>query len=590
MRSVVSAMCVGAKSFRKKCVHLSQNYSEPICIFILVLLCLLSYSNIFHNGFLIDDHILFEDSRRLLQDTTTTELFREGYNFTYRPLGLMFLKFEYLAFGKNSAMYHTMNIFIFIGICITMFKALYEITKDKTVSFLSAGLYAVHPINNFLLNYKTATNLSLFILCAFVTTWFFISFVRTRKIIRLIISLIFYFVSLLCHEISFIMPVYLFLIAVFFYRDRLRRCFLYTLTYSVPLAGFLILRIGSSPSAKITGLFDAKVSVFQSLNTFYELSIWYLSKLFFPIDMLFMWEERLRPNVFQPIPILVLILIVLYTIYFMVWNFRKRFQPLKIAQELSRSDFPVKKKQKNIFAFGFFVFTIGFIPAYLASFTYTVNLHTALIEPHWFGYSSMGFFLLAAVSLWNLKKIIPRFIVISFCLLLICVLGIWTYRTNRLWKDDKTYCVYWMMISSINSTPWEALARRYIAEKSDKKMKNSVDLANLGLMLHIRRNANGAIQLYQEALKIDKNCAAAYYGLGVLFTDIGDTKQAQEVFKIAEKIQPEYLEAYLLLAEVFVNQGEKDYGRRIKTIVDQANRMGKDDEVEYKLTGGWVFD
>ena len=28
--------------------------------------------------------------------------------------------------------------------------------------------------------------------------------------------------------------------------------------------------------------------------------------------------------------------------YFMVWNFKKKFQPLKIAQELSRSDFLVK--------------------------------------------------------------------------------------------------------------------------------------------------------------------------------------------------------------------------------------------------------
>ena len=27
--------------------------------------------------------------------------------------------------------------------------------------------------------------------------------------------------------------------------------------------------------------------------------------------------------------------------FFMVWNFKKKFQPLKIAQELSRSDFLV---------------------------------------------------------------------------------------------------------------------------------------------------------------------------------------------------------------------------------------------------------
>ncbi|MFH0772211.1 MAG: hypothetical protein V1933_06295 [Candidatus Omnitrophota bacterium] len=565
MKSMVSALRLGAKIFGKKCEYAAQNYSGLICIFVLVLLCILVYSNIFHDGFLIDDHILFEDSPKLLQDTTTAELFREGYNFTYRPIGLMFLKFEYFAFGKNAIGYHVMNILIFAGICVVMFGVLYKVTKDRAISFLSTALYAVHPINNFLLNYKTATNLSLFILCAFAATWFFIGLARTGKPLYLIVSLIFYFAALLCHEIGFMTPAYLFLIAVFFYRDNLKRCFFYTLTYTIPFAVFFILRVSSRPSVKITGLFNAKASIFQSLNTFYELSIWYLSKLFFPANMLFMWEERLKSSAFQLIPILVLSIIVICAIYF------------------------IKKGQRNIFAFGFVVFAVGFIPAFLASFTYTVNLRTALIEPHWFGYASAGFFLMAAASLWKLKKIVTKPATISFCLLLICVLGVWTYRTNRLWKDDKTYCEYWMMISSINSTPWEALARRYIAENSDKKMKNSVDLANLGLMFHLRRNAYGAIQLYQEALEMDKNCAAAYYGLGALFSDIGDSEKANEAFKIAGEIQPEYFEAYRLLAEVFVNQGEKDYGRRIKAIVDQANREGKANQAKHKLTGGWVF-
>jgi tetratricopeptide (TPR) repeat protein len=323
-----------------------------------------------------------------------------------------------------------------------------------------------------------------------------------------------------------------------------------------------LLRIGSKTSTKITGFFDIKLPFIQAWNTFIRLIQWYISKLFYPVDVLWMWEEKLAVAAIDIVNLAILCGWMLFLIY-ILW-----------------------KKREEAWGFALVIFSAGFLPAFLASFTYTPKIKTALIELHWFGYASTGFFLLIAYGLSRLQKVFPRKIFAGFMVGLVVLLAGRTYYTNRLWKDDKTYCSYWLMINSMNAAPWEALARRYILENQDKHAWSGVELANFGLMWHLLHHAEKAYQYYDAALKMDKQCAAAYYGLAMLYTDLSQYEIANRAFARAKEIQPEYDEAYRLLAQLFIDQGEKDYGRRIKEIIDRAGRVETKEKGEHKLTGG----
>ncbi|MFQ5540250.1 MAG: tetratricopeptide repeat protein [Candidatus Binatia bacterium] len=57
------------------------------------------------------------------------------------------------------------------------------------------------------------------------------------------------------------------------------------------------------------------------------------------------------------------------------------------------------------------------------------------------------------------------------------------------------------------------------------------------------KDADGAIALYRQGLKLCPDDDVAHYELGIILRDIGRTQEAQEEFEAALKINPNFLNA-----------------------------------------------
>jgi predicted Zn finger-like uncharacterized protein len=78
-----------------------------------------------------------------------------------------------------------------------------------------------------------------------------------------------------------------------------------------------------------------------------------------------------------------------------------------------------------------------------------------------------------------------------------------------------------------------------------------------GNRLRERERSEAALEAYGEAAELEPDRAEPYSGRGMAYLDIGDTHQAETEFKQALKINANYGEAIIGLAETYRSQGKK---------------------------------
>ena len=145
---------------------------QYLILFAILLLCVFLYSNIFNNGFLLDDYQYFI-TKPTLNDVSVISLFSQAFKGFYRPFAVGFLKFELFLFGNSNPIgYHLVNLALFCCICWLFFLILYKLFHNYEIALIASCFYAVHPINSFLVNYKTASAINVCILCMQISTLF----------------------------------------------------------------------------------------------------------------------------------------------------------------------------------------------------------------------------------------------------------------------------------------------------------------------------------------------------------------------------------------------------------------------------------
>jgi predicted Zn finger-like uncharacterized protein len=78
-----------------------------------------------------------------------------------------------------------------------------------------------------------------------------------------------------------------------------------------------------------------------------------------------------------------------------------------------------------------------------------------------------------------------------------------------------------------------------------------------GNRLRERERSEAALEAYGEAAELEPDQAEPYSGRGMAYLDLGDTRQAETEFKQALKINANYGEAIIGLAETYRSQGKK---------------------------------
>jgi protein O-mannosyl-transferase len=498
--------------------------------------CVLAYGPSLHNGFMLDDNtVLFGE--RGVENKTFLSLFTERQYIFYRPVGHIFLLGCYKLFGHNPVGYHVANLLLFSGIVFLFFRIVEALFHNRALAYLTAFFYCVHPFNNMLVNYITANIIGTFVLTIQLSFLFFIRYLDTNKKGVLGISLFCFALSLLSHEMSIVYPAYVFCLLYFLKNYRWQRAvfvslpfFLLFFAYFVFRMIFFTLKGTLNVVAKLMTVFTVYISYVMSLI------YWYVSRLFFPRDTLFLWASNIEKDYFplEAVRFLVIAAILVYFI-FIRW-----------------------KKGLKAFALAFFV--AGFVPVFWASFAH-FPFAEPFIEPHWFYFSSFGFFLLAADGLLRLKGIISSRIWKAFVASIFLACFIWLQQNNGYWKDQETYCRYWLSLNTRNITPYYGLGRSLLekkqygpAIKSFEKCLDKNPLFNAGFItadLGYAYFLNGQMDKARQYLDLsawhDPQDAKTYYYLGLFYAEKGDVPKARQAFAKAAQLYPKNKEYQKML-------------------------------------------
>lgn len=485
---------------------------------LLSLLCVISYGTGLSQQFMLDDYVvLFNEAG--VANKSFLQLFTSHQHIFYRPVGHIFLWLMHQGLGANVAAYHLANLALFSAICFLFFKITERLTQNRRLAYLTAALYAIHPINSMLVNYVTANVISTFVLTMQLSFLFVIKAVDAKRPSAYVGSLLFFVLSLFSHEMSMIFPAHVFCLLYFLRGYDFKKALLYSLPFAILATAYFLFRW---QFFSLKGMVQAAHAVMPIFNVYIssvmKLIYWYAGKLLWPQDIIFLWTVEIEKN-FSPFEVFRFFAIAAILVFLMFFRLKK-----------------------GPAAFALSIFAVGFIPVFWASYAH-FPFAEPLIEPHWFYFSSLGFFILLALAferLWlnpgsrKWTPLVLAAVVFGYSALL--------WQNNQNWKDQETYCRFWLKHNEANTTPYYGL----------------------GQVLLSRGDARGAIDYLEQGLKKSRyHSAFMTADLGYAYFLKGDYFRAQGYFERAFLTDPGYSVTLYYFAILAAKQNQPERARAL---------------------------
>jgi protein O-mannosyl-transferase len=516
---------------------------------------LLIYFNSLNNKFLMDDYFFLgnpvlsgtkfissqwdpygERSRGVVDQPVTVSY--------YRPMAHIELDFCYAFFKNNYWQYHLFNIILFAFAASLFYLLIGKLSGDFNLAFLASLFYLIHPINGIVVNYISASVFALqaiFMIGTILLLWE--SLERKNDPLFYYLSLSFSFLSLFWNESGVMIPFYVSAVVLLFRDDPYKNKATYLFPYYLIVFSYLTFRFFFLP---FNDLILRKASLFHMTGwehwaTLFRLIMWYIAQLFCPGGVVMQWATPVLHTHLWGDNLGMAALLFLFFLFFIIFSDRKICQ-LAIV----------------------WVF-IGFMPVYFAAFR-MLNVG-ALIEPHWFIFSSMGFFILVSyvlliiLDLWRNTGVVLLFIVFF-------AWGTAAHAYNQVWADQKTYARYWSRQVPNFKLAYFYLADAYQNEGAVKEAREYYRLAltgytadlniyhNLGMLDEKEGHWKEAESDFRRALSMNPFSAGTYDGLGDIYLKQGQWKKAEKCFQQALVYNPLSSESIAGLAYAYLNDSE----------------------------------
>ncbi len=177
-----------------------------IALLVLTAVTLGVYSVSLFNGFVLDDEVIIVKNPLTLGLTNLrTVLFSPDLiKPYYRPLNRATYLLDYWIFGMSPMWYHAANILIHVLNVILVYVIGRRVLQNSPAAFVSALLFAVHPVNSEAVNFISARNT---LLSLFFSLASFLSFMEAKeKGVRWpLLSALLFFCGLLSKETAFML-------------------------------------------------------------------------------------------------------------------------------------------------------------------------------------------------------------------------------------------------------------------------------------------------------------------------------------------------------------------------------------------------
>lgn len=557
---------------------------------IIVLAVIAVYANTFKHGFVLDDDVVFRQNKFVQEGVTAipdilTHGFLFGFNQkndqSYRPLVLIDFAISKTVFGNNPHAHHKVNVFYYALLCCLLFYFLHLLFNKNQpwLAFWISLLYALHPVHTEVVaNIKGRDEIlhAIFLLFSFV---YALKYIDLKRLNFLLISLVTYFLALLCKEMA-VTYILLLPLTIWFFREIK---LLHLSKKMLPYLGVLIAYFIVRNLVLDTIAFDEKMSVLNngiaaagSFSERFATTVYifanYIKLLFFPHPLT--WDYS-YPH-FQVVSIsnIVVLITIITTLILGVLSL-------------------LKMNTKNIFAYTFLFFIISF--SIVSNFFILIG---ATLGERFLFFPSIAFciFIVFAFKALYQRNRLSKSKALPITIVLIC--AFYSFKTidrNKEWATnyelfkagaiatpnntraisaigsmnrelgeqsrnpveakayfDKAIAAYKKSIELLPTnadsyynlgvvymnTNQNNLAKQNFAKTIELQPNNINGLNNLGVIYFREQNFNEALNLFGRALKANPNFQSAYANVGAVYHNLGNTIKAKEFYLKALELNP----------------------------------------------------
>lgn len=326
--------------------------------YIILALSLLVYGNTLFNGFVLDDRVVFTENQFVqkgiqgIPDIFSHNSF-EGYftgsgksssvgNERYRPLSLAFFAIQHQFVGANTYIAHLLNILFFGILCVLIYKLTSQLLSYKfkdsaaKIAFVSTLLFALHPIHTEVVaNVKSLDEIFAF-LFASLSFLSILNYQEKRTLKHLGLAALFFMLSLFSKESAIVFLILIPLALLLFLTKDNRALLKPVSALMVSAMIYLLCRflaLGSltiessknfldNPFLQLRGDRILDMNPFDKLGTilYSILRYIYLHIIPYPLTHDYSPKTLNTYNLFSPVALFALILIVLCIVFALLWR------------------------------------------------------------------------------------------------------------------------------------------------------------------------------------------------------------------------------------------------------------------------------
>ncbi|MBC2717953.1 MAG: tetratricopeptide repeat protein [Desulfobacteraceae bacterium] len=519
---------------------------QSVLVILMLLACLMIYSNTIHSPFAFDDHpFIIKDSHIHISTLSFKNLAHAAFSGKprQRPFSNISFAINYYFGNDNPAGYHITNIFIHFFSGLFLFYLIRHtillsapvfagstlqagqqdsfVFKPENIAFMATLIWFVHPLHSESVTYICQRMTSLAGMFYVLSLWLYVKGklstgipdkINHKRIIFFGGCVVSGGLAVLSKPNAATLPVMILLYEWFFFKDLrfdwLKRRFIWIAVVICLVCVFSIMFLGNSPVDRILSAYTRRdFTLSQRMLTEFRVVIYYISLIFYPhfkrlnLD----YNYPLSDSFITPLTTFPALLSILGLIGMVVYSARK----------------------EPFLGFGILWFLVTLVIE-----SSVIGLE--IIFEHRTYLPSM--FLIPAVVILFYRNIRPQWVVIVALCLLIFFGAYGTFQRNAVWQDEIRL--------------WEDCV-----QKSPEKSRPHY---NLGCVLVKRNLFDKTITHFSKAAQLNPGHSDTHYNLGYAMAQKELYGPAIDQFFKALVLDPDYAEAHNNLANALSKIGRSD--------------------------------
>lgn len=480
-------------------------------LFLLVLIPFAIYGYSLGNGFVAwDDNILVYKNPLVLHFSpyAVWAIFTSYDPELYIPLTFLSYQIEHLVFGLNATVFHATNLLLHCGSAIIIYFLLQRWHMVRSVAFVLALIFAIHPMNSEAVAWVSARKdtLSSFFFLATLLQWERYRSDHSRK--KYYGAIAFFLLALLAKVSIALLPIVLVLIDWRDSRPMDRKAIVEKIPFFV-LSGMFIAVALFGKTSNIAAL-----TLLQTALMTCKSVMFYLLTYVFPFRISSIYQQSTLMTI-ASVEFALPVLFVLVLLSVIV----------------------VSLRHTRIVAFSALFFLVMLLPAF-ANFTKGGGLYFA--ADRYIYMAQIGLLFLLGSGWMHLRETSharkAQLLTVAALIVFLPTYAWASYERSILWGDS------------------ESLFRDALEKNPGSPMIHF----NLGVLEQDRGNDTEARALYAKARELRPDYSPAYNNEGLIYRHEGNREEAERWFQKAVAFDPHNLAAVINLATAHLDRGDAD--------------------------------